>query len=144
EAAVRAALRDRTGIAAALADAPAASTPLAASGVGATARADVADGLLLLGDAAGSPDPITGMGVSFALRCASHLPAALGPAFRAGDFRAPMLAGYSRARRREVTGGFAVTATVLWLAARDARAEIAVRALRTAPALFTTLFRIAA
>jgi 2-polyprenyl-6-methoxyphenol hydroxylase-like FAD-dependent oxidoreductase len=140
---VRRALACRDGIAHELHDAPATSEPMSAVGVGETARACVADGLLLLGDAAGSPDPITGMGISFALRCASLLPATLADAFRADDFSAARLQPYVRARRREVAGGFAVTRGVRWLAARDARAEIAIRTLRRAPALFTSLFRLA-
>lgn len=144
ERAVRAALAGKSGIAASLAAAPAASAPMAAVAVGTGAVRDVDDGLLLLGDAAGAPDPITGMGISFALRCASLLPAALAQAFRAGDFSRARLAHASRLRRREVTGGFAVTAGVLWLAERDLRAELAIRALRRAPGVFTTLFRIAA
>ena len=143
EGAVRAALRGREGIASLLADAPAISVPMAATGVGAVAKSPVADGLLLLGDAAGSPDPITGMGISFALRCASLLPAALGRAFGSGDFSAAALAPWTRLRRREVAGGFAVTAGVRWLAARDRRAELAIGALQRAPSLFTTLFRLA-
>ena len=143
EGAVRAALRGREGIAGLLADAPAISVPMAATGVGAVAKSPVADGLLLLGDAAGSPDPITGMGISFALRCASLLPAALGRAFGSGDFSAAALAPWTRLRRREVAGGFAVTAGVRWLAARDVRAELAIGALQRAPSLFTTLFRLA-
>lgn len=143
ERSIRAALRSRGGIARILADAPAVSVPMAASGVGAVATSPIADGLLLLGDAAGSPDPITGMGISFALRCASLLPLALAGAFASGDFSAARLAPYARLRRREVAGGFAVTSGVLWLAARDSRAEFAIRALDRAPSLFTALFRLA-
>lgn len=141
---IRETLRGRAGIAAALADAPATSEPLAAAGMGSVARSPIADGVLLLGDAAGSPDPITGMGVAFALRCASGLPDALAGAFARRDFSRAALAPFVTLRRREVAGGFAVTRAVMWLASRRARAELAVRALRLAPPLFPTLFRLAA
>jgi len=141
---IRETLRGRDGIAAALADAPATSEPLAAAGMGSVARSPIADGLLLLGDAAGSPDPITGMGVAFALRCAEGLPDALAGAFARGDFSRASLRPFVRLRRREVAGGFAVTRAVVWLASRKVRAEVAVRALGMAPPLFPALFRLAA
>lgn len=141
---IRDTLRGRRGIAASLADAPATSEPLAASGMGSVARSPIADGVVLLGDAAGAPDPITGMGVAFALRCAEGLPHALAGAFGRGDFSRAALAPYLPLRRREVAGGFAVTRAVLWLAGRRARAELAVGALRLAPPLFPALFRLAA
>lgn len=141
---IRETLRGRSGIAAALAEAPATSEPLAAAGMGSVARRPIADGLLLLGDAAGAPDPITGMGVAFALRCAEGLPAALAGAFARNDFSRTALAPYLALRRREVAGGFAVTRAVMWLASRKPRAELAIRALRAAPPLFPALFRLAA
>lgn len=141
---IRNALALRGGIAAALAAAPSISSPLAVTGIGRTATSPIAPGLVLLGDAAGSPDPITGMGIAFALRCASRLPAALAGAFAANDFSAVRLAPYARMRRGEVAGGFAVTQAVLWLASRDARAEWAIRALGIAPSAFTALYRLAA
>ena len=141
---IRAALAPRDGIASILASAPSISSPLAMTGIGRTATSPVADGLVLLGDAAGSPDPITGMGIAFAMRCASRIPAALAGAFAANDFSAARLAPYAKMRRGEVAGGFAVTHAVLWLASRDARAEWAIRALGIAPAAFTALYRLAA
>lgn len=141
---IRETLRGRGGIAASLADAPATSEPLAAAGMGSVASSPIADGLLLLGDAAGSPDPITGMGVAFALRCAEGLPAAIAGAFARRDFSRAALAPFVALRRKEVAGGFAVTRAVMWLASRKVRAEVAVRALRLAPPIFPTLFRLAA
>ncbi len=143
EDAVRASLRGRGGIASLLANAPAISEPLAAAGMGAVARAPLTDGLLLHGDAAGSPDPITGMGIAFALRCASRLPEALAPAFAANDFSAAKLRPWAALRRREVAGGFAVTRAVMLCAARDHLANAAVRVLSAMPSLFPTLFRLA-
>lgn len=140
---IREALAARGGIARRLAAAPAASTPMAAVGTGTTARRSLADGLLLLGDAAGAPDPITGMGISFALRCARGLPDALAPAFRTGDFSAARMGAYVALRRREVASGYAVTRAVRWLAASDLRAGLAVRAVALAPRLFTAAFTLA-
>lgn len=141
---IRETLRGRGGIAALLADAPATSEPLAAAGMGSVARSPIEEGVLLLGDAAGAPDPITGMGTSFALRCAEALPEALAGAFSRGDFSRQALSPYLRVRRHEVAGGFAVTRAVLWLASHRTRAELAIRALDLAPPLFPTLFRLAA
>ena len=144
ERAIRETLRGRGGIAERLVEAPASSEVLAAAGMGSVARSPIGDGVLLLGDAAGAPDPITGMGTSFALRCAEGLPQALEGAFARREFGREAMTPYLRLRRREVGGGFAVTRAVLWLASRRARAELAIRALDLAPPIFPTLFRLAA
>lgn len=68
-------------------------------------RAAVADGVVLVGDAAGYYDPFTGQGIYRALRgaelAAEHVDAAL----RANDVSARALGGYDRAHRREFGPG---------------------------------------
>jgi len=63
-------------------------------------RGAVADGALLVGDAAGYYDPFTGQGIYRALRGAELAAEAIGAALRAGDTSATALMPYERARRR--------------------------------------------
>jgi flavin-dependent dehydrogenase len=76
-----------------------ASAPRGAGPFGQSARARVADRLVLLGDAAGYVDAITGEGLSIAFGCASDL-AALLPAALARGAGADALRGYESAWRR--------------------------------------------
>ncbi|HEX8394595.1 MAG TPA: NAD(P)/FAD-dependent oxidoreductase [Longimicrobium sp.] len=63
-------------------------------------RRAIADGALLVGDAAGYYDPFTGQGIFRALRGAELAAEAVEAALHAGDVSAAALAGYERARRR--------------------------------------------
>jgi flavin-dependent dehydrogenase len=63
-------------------------------------RSAVADGALLVGDAAGYYDPFTGQGIYRALRGAELAAETIGAALRAGDASAAALMPYERARRR--------------------------------------------
>lgn len=63
-------------------------------------RSAVADGALLVGDAAGYYDPFTGQGIYRALRGAELAAETVGAALRAGDTSAATLMPYERARRR--------------------------------------------
>lgn len=69
------------------------------------ARRAVADGALLVGDAAGYYDPFTGQGIYRALRGAELAASTLDAALRAGDLSARALAPYERARRRAFVPG---------------------------------------
>jgi len=66
------------------------------------ARRAVADGVLLVGDAAGYFDPLTGQGIFRALRSAELAAAAIDTALRAGRALGRDLAPYERALRREL------------------------------------------
>lgn len=68
-------------------------------------RAAVADGAVLVGDAAGYYDPFTGQGIYRALRGAELAADVVEGALRAGDFSARRLAAYDRARKREFGPG---------------------------------------
>lgn len=63
-------------------------------------RRTVADGAVLVGDAAGYYDPFTGQGIFRALRGAELAAEAVCAALRRGDASAAALSGYDRARRR--------------------------------------------
>lgn len=63
-------------------------------------RGAVADGAVLVGDAAGYYDPFTGQGIYRALRGAELAAQTVGAALRAGDTSAAALMPYERARRR--------------------------------------------
>jgi flavin-dependent dehydrogenase len=63
-------------------------------------RRAVADGALLVGDAAGYFDPFTGQGIYRALRGAELAASAIDHALRTGDVSAAALGSYERARRR--------------------------------------------
>ncbi|HEX6909169.1 MAG TPA: NAD(P)/FAD-dependent oxidoreductase [Longimicrobium sp.] len=88
-----------------LADARRVDDVLATGPFDCPARAAVADGALLVGDAAGYYDPFTGQGIYRALRGAELAAAAIGAALRGGDTSAAALAPYHRAHRRAFRGG---------------------------------------
>jgi geranylgeranyl reductase family protein len=71
-------------------------------------RRATADGLLLVGDAAGFADPFTGHGIHTAVHSGLLAAEAADAALASGDLRAaaPPLAGYERAWRRRLGGDF--------------------------------------
>lgn len=79
---------------------------------GHTTKTPVADGALLVGDAAAFIDPFTGEGVYFALRGAQMAAEAILPALRSGNTSARALRGYARARRAELSPKYAVCGLV--------------------------------
>ncbi len=89
-------------------------------------RARVADRLVLLGDAAGYLDAVTGDGLSLALGCAIDL-AALLPTALDGGASAAALAGYERCWRRRYRIYAAWTQLVLWLTRHPALRRGALR-----------------
>lgn len=145
EAALREALR-ATGwrFAATLADA-ATLSPVAALGpLGRQAKRAHADGLLLVGDAAGALDPITGEGISIALGSARLAAEQLQVAFQRGDFSAARLRPYTHRRAAAVRELAAMTALVLFLSRRRRIASHVVGNLRRFPETFAKLLGITA
>lgn len=65
-------------------------------------RRSVADGVVLVGDAAGYYDPLTGQGIYRALRSAEMAARVVGEALAAGSVRRSELASYERALREEL------------------------------------------
>jgi flavin-dependent dehydrogenase len=111
-----------------------ASAPRGAGPFAQAARARVADRLVLLGDAAGYEDAITGEGLSLAFGCAQEL-AALLPAALARGAGAAALAPYEAAWRRRFLPYAAWTRAMLALSRRPAvrRRLLALAAARPRP-----------
>ena len=117
-------------LAARLAGAPAASRDRGASRFGARPSAVVAGRVALVGDAAGGVDPLTGEGVSLALRGAAALVAAI----VAGD-----LDLYAHAHRRLVRGPRLMARLLLLLEGSARLRRNAIAALHDDPDLFSRL-----
>ena len=103
-----------------------------------------AEGLLLVGDAAGGLDPITGEGLSIGLATTAIAAQVLAEAYARNDFSARRLAPWT-SRRREAIGSLVVfTRTLLYLSQRPRQAERVVRALARSPETFSRLLGVAA
>lgn len=103
-----------------------------------------ADRLLLVGDAAGGLDPITGEGISLALCTGASAAEVIDGALGRGDCSARALAPWTSRRRAEVRALANLTWVVLRTAAAPARAERVIRALAAAPATFERVLGVAA
>jgi 2-polyprenyl-6-methoxyphenol hydroxylase-like FAD-dependent oxidoreductase len=116
---------------------------LGASPLERRARAGVAPGLVLLGDAAGATDPITGGGMAQALMTAELLARYISSARAADELSHPAwLWKFERDRRAMLRDYRAVTRMTLWLADHRRLAHGAVLSLRLWPALFSHLLGI--
>ena len=117
-------------------DGPAAIGPLQQ-----TASAVVSDGLLLIGDAAGYLDAITGEGISMALAQALALRETVIPLLRRqeGVLRRQDLLQYQKAYRNIVRPSYVFTHLMLWLSRHQALAERVISVLHTRPGLFQKL-----
>jgi len=105
------------------------------------ARSGIAPGAVLLGDAAGYLDPITGGGISQALLTAELLAAQM-PQILAGGHR--QLVEFERARRALLRDYSLLTRLVLGLSRDHRLAALSVRTLRLLPPLFSHLVGVAA
>jgi len=101
-------------------------------------RRCVADGILLVGDAAAYVDPLTGQGVYLALRGAELAAAAALEALGGEGPIRRALAAYERARR-ELMGVFLISRILQMLACRPAVASRVVRRLQAHPELGAAL-----
>jgi flavin-dependent dehydrogenase len=125
-------------VAARVAGAAEASAPRGAGPFDQSTRARVADRLVLLGDAAGYVDAITGEGLSLAFGCAGDL-AALLPAALAGGAGAAALAPYEAAWARRFRPYAAWTRLLLALAKRRLVRRSVLALAAAAPAPFERL-----
>jgi flavin-dependent dehydrogenase len=118
-------------------------TPLrGAAPLAGRARAGWIPGCVLLGDAAGFLDPVTGGGMTQALESAELLASFIvARGLRRCD---AWLEEFDRARRALLRDYERVTAALLWLSERPALARAAIAALRRAPRVFSHLIGVSA
>lgn len=133
--------REEPELAARLDGSRAASALIGASPLSGRARAGVARGVVLLGDAAGFLDPITGGGMTQALMTAELL--ADRTAAHLGEDESWLLE-FDQERRRLLRDYRTLTASVLWLASHPRLARGVLGALRRTPALFSHLVGVSA
>jgi flavin-dependent dehydrogenase len=105
-------------------------------------RSAVADGALLVGDAAGYYDPFTGQGIFRALRGGELAAGAASAALRAGDSSARALAPYERARRRAFGPGERMQHVVEAFVSRPALLSAVSRRFTARPALGDAVIRV--
>ncbi len=101
-----------------------------------------ADGLVLVGDAAGFYDPFTGEGLYTALRSAELLAEVADPALKRGDVSAAALAPYAAARREAFAAKARLTRALQIVIRHRTTANAAARLLGRRPALLSTLMGI--
>jgi flavin-dependent dehydrogenase len=114
--------------------------PLGAAPLVVRARQRYGPGCVLIGDAAGNCDPITGGGISQALLSSELLAAHLAPAFPPA---LETLAAFDTARERMLAGYRRLTSGVLALAERPRLFAPALALLDRSPRLFSRLLAVA-
>ena len=127
-----------------LAVAPVAGPVKALGPLALQAKAAHAERLLLVGDAAGALDPITGEGIALALISSQLVAGVLDDAFAHDDFSARRLATWTRMRKREIRQLSGLTAVILYLAQHPQRAQRVIRSLARAPQTLERLLAVAA
>ncbi|MEZ6187561.1 MAG: NAD(P)/FAD-dependent oxidoreductase [Planctomycetota bacterium] len=127
-----------------LAASPALGKAKALGPLGLSARRAHAEGLLLVGDAAGALDPITGEGISLALTTSGLAADVLLEAFGHNDFSARRLAAWTRRRAKKVRALAGLTQVVLSLSEHPRVASRVVRNLARSPETFSRLLGVAA
>lgn len=106
-------------------------------------RAAVADGALLVGDAAGYYDPFTGQGIFRALKGARLAAGVLDRALRGGDTSRRALRAYDRAQRSAFGPGRALQRLIESVVSRPALLDAAAARLDRAPRAADALVRVA-
>jgi flavin-dependent dehydrogenase len=99
-------------------------------------------GVMLVGDAAGFYDPLTGEGVFSALRAAELVAETAAQAFRTSDWSAAALAGYERARRVAFAGKERFTHALQFVIGRRRLANLTAHRLARHPALVDLLLGV--
>jgi flavin-dependent dehydrogenase len=119
------------------------SSPFVAAGpLGFARRPAVADGVLLVGDAAGTIDPMTGEGIALALRGAELAAAAVADALAAGPATGRALASYERARARAFADVWRTSRLLQWIVRRPRLLPVLVRRLAARPPLAAGLLAV--
>jgi geranylgeranyl reductase family protein len=103
--------------------------------LGPSAGPAVADGVILVGDAAACTEPLFGLGVSLALTAAPVAAQTVAAALRGGECGAAALAPYGRWHRRRLRGLAGLLRLADWLALRSPLIEPLTRAWQRRPAL---------
>jgi menaquinone-9 beta-reductase len=106
------------------------------------ARSRVADRAILVGDAGGYLDPITGEGTSLALQEAHWAAEVLDDALRRGDLSAGRLRAYHDRVERAIRHAGMLTRAVLGLVRHQRLAGLLVRRLACCPELYSSLLAI--
>jgi len=101
------------------------------------------NGLMLIGDSAGFIDPVTGEGMSLALKSVAAAVPVIDRAFRQRDFSRRVLAEYETRRRHALRDVRLLTHLVLAMAGRPALADRAIAVLARHRGLFTRLLAVA-
>jgi flavin-dependent dehydrogenase len=119
-------------------------TPIIATGpLGCCVDRIVGDGFLLIGDSAGALDPITGEGMSLALKSANIAANIITDAFSASDFSAARLSAYGAARQAMFRPLARLTGLVLQLSRHETIAHWTINRLRSQPWVMQKLLAIA-
>jgi flavin-dependent dehydrogenase len=115
-------------------------SPLAGcSPLGARAKCGVAPGAVLLGDAAGCLDPITGSGMAQAIASAERLSTYIA---QTAVPQEEWIWKFERERQEMLRGRDLVTASVLWLSKHPWLAAGAFQAMRATPAVFSHIVSV--
>lgn len=117
---------------------------LSVSPLGFTVEPCFRPGLLLMGDSAGFLDPISGEGMTLALKCAKAIRPIIREAFAAGDFGNRMGLRYAQARQALAGDLFRFTRLLLRLSRHKFLGDRAIVRLHRDPHLFRKLLGIAA
>ena len=107
--------------------------------VGFAARDAAADRMLLVGDAGGQIEPMTGQGIFLALHSAMLAATVAAQALRTGDLSSRNLSTYAQRRRRQIAGKLAVSRWLQRLAFRPQITPLLVRRLQEHPSLAADL-----
>lgn len=105
-------------------------------------RPVVGEGLLLVGDAAGTIDPMTGEGIALALRGAELASDAADSALRGGPVSRAALGSYERARRAAFHDTWETSRLLQWIVRRPRLAAALFRRLADDPTLTRTLLGV--
>jgi flavin-dependent dehydrogenase len=125
----------------ALRDVEIARPPIGASPLGSRVTPTVHARIVLIGDAAGAVDPVSGEGMSLALVTARVAAEAIRGAIESGDLRA--LSAYASDRRRRMEPAARLGGVLLRLSRHPWLADRAVRGLSRTPEIFARLLRAA-